>query len=126
MKYSFKFFTRFDSGWNGRSVPSLVVEDHESYGPFFSAELNNLRLTYLEDEILPSLEKVFAGALPEFRFGYEVYDFACDRQTCKVFDYSSGEDILESELDVQDIYKMLKEWGAFLRKWRDQERLAAD
>ena len=125
LKYSFKLFPRLSGGWNGKLVPSLMIEDNESYGPFFGAELNNLRLSYLQDQIVPSLEKVLDGSLDEFSFGYEVYDFNCDKQTCKVINYVE-ENRLEAEIPVKAIYSMLKEWTEFVRKWREQEGLPPD
>ncbi len=106
-------------------VPSLVIEDHDSYGTFVGAELNNLRLSYLEQEIIPSLEKALDGSMQEYEFGYEVYSFVCDKESCKIIDdYEKG--ALQSILPTKEIYTMLKEWTAFSRNWRDQEGLPAD
>src|SRR5258706_16048334 len=91
MKYKFELFERHDSGWNGKMVPTLVIGEHPAYGEFFNAEINNLRLSYLRDKIVPSLEMVIAGRLERYNFGFEIYDFVCDRNTCKVIDMSEDD-----------------------------------
>lgn len=115
MKYKFERYNYFDETDNLNKSTSLIfIENEENYGVYFSTEIKNLGLDYL-NEIVTSLEKVLSGELEQYNFGYEVYSIECKKEISLVIDvYDDWKCI--SEIETQEIYEFIRDWRNHLIK----------
>lgn len=63
------------------------------------------------DEIVEALGGVLSGKRKAYDFGYEVYDFDCDKDDCDVSEWDKKIGLLRT----QDVYDMLK----YFQQYRD-------
>lgn len=116
MKYKFERYNYFDETDNLNKSTSLIfIENEENYGVYFSTEIKNLELDYL-NEIVTSLEKVLSGELEQYDFGCEVYSIECKKEVSSVIDlYNDWKCI--SEIKTQEIYELIRDWRNHLIKF---------
>lgn len=109
MKYKFEKYNYFDERDNLHKSTSLIwIENEENYGEYFSTEIKNLELDYL-NEIVNSLKKVQSGELEQYDFGYEVYSIECKKEVSLIIDlYNDWKCI--SETQTQEIYEFIRDW----------------
>lgn len=114
MKYSFGTDKIVDpmNANKTRNIAYISLDDHEKYGEFFIDEIRNLRLDYLK-EIVLQLEKLLAVQIPQYDFGFEVYNFDCTKNECKVLNTFEGWKI-ECVLPTEEIYQLLRDWRDYL------------
>lgn len=114
MKYSFgtdKIVDPMNSN-KTRDVAYISLDDHEKYGEFFIDEIRNLKLDYLK-LIVSQLEKLQTVEISQYDFGFEVYNFDCTSEKCKVLNTLEGWKV-ECELPTEDIYRLLRDWRDYL------------
>jgi hypothetical protein len=80
-------------------------------------ELNRCDADYIIEEVLPNLEKVLAGELVTYEFGYDatLIDFYNNKA---IVSYNYGDDALEVE--SEDVYAFMRAWWERLMEWKKQ------
>jgi len=77
-------------------------------------ELNRCDASYIIDDVMPNLEKVLAGDLDSYEFGYDstLIDFLKNKA---VISYNFGDDNLEIGSGL--VYNFMRVWCEYLVKW---------
>jgi len=78
-------------------------------------ELGSCSREYLA-EIITSLEQILQGKLEQYDFGYEVYNFDCTKDECKVLNTFEGWKV-EYIIPTEEIYRLLGDWRDYLIDW---------
>ncbi|MBE8723977.1 hypothetical protein [Flavobacterium hungaricum] len=115
MQYKFEKYQYYDERDNSNKSTSIIlIENEEQYGAYFSTEITNLNLEYL-DEIVNSLEQILSGELQHYEFGYEVYTIECKNEISFIIDtYNHWKCI--AEISTQEIYEFIRDWRNYLIK----------
>ncbi|MFD1605912.1 hypothetical protein ACFSJW_04850 [Flavobacterium artemisiae] len=109
MNYKFEKYNYFDERDNTNKSTSLIfIENEDKYGVYFSTEIKNLNINYLND-IVNSLEQILQGELQYYEFGYEAYSIECKNDISSIIDiYNNYESI--TEISTQEIYEFIRDW----------------
>ncbi len=80
-------------------------------------ELNRCDADYIIEEVLPNLDKVLAGDLVTYEFGYDatLINFYSNKT---IVSYNDGDDALE--VDSEDVYNFMRAWCERLVEWENQ------
>lgn len=109
MNYKFEKYNYFDERDKlHKSTSIILIENEENYGDYFSTEILNLNLDYLQ-EIVASLKQVLSGKLQEYDFGYEVYSIECKKETAVVLDLFNNWGTI-AEITTQELYELMRDW----------------
>ncbi|HEY8934783.1 MAG TPA: hypothetical protein VIM65_06160 [Cyclobacteriaceae bacterium] len=97
---------KFDLNEFGR--PNFGVE--EKY--FQLWELASCDFSYLI-QIVDRLGELLKNQIPHYDFGFEVYNFDCNKDECKVLNTFEGWRV-ECVLSTEEIYQLLRDWRDYL------------
>lgn len=95
-----------------QNTPTLDVESEPILYDLHD-ELNSVLMNrdYF-DEVMETLGRVLSGEIGGYSFGYEVYNFSCDKNDCDVTEYLTKK---LGTFRTQDMYDMLK----YFQQYRD-------
>ena len=93
-------------------------------------ELNSCDTEYILNDVLPNIEKIWSGEKywDEYRsptYGaFDTYEFGYD---ATLIDFGKEKSIIsngfgdgEIEVPSEEIYTLMKEWGEYLKNWKNE------
>ena len=75
-------------------------------------ELASCEFSYLQ-KIVDQLSELLENKISHYDFGFEVYNFDCTKDECKVLNTFEGWKV-ECVIPTQEIYQLLKDWRDYL------------
>jgi len=81
-------------------------------------ELASCDFSYLQ-KIVGQLSEVLENKVSHYDFGFEVYNFDCTKDECKVLNTFEGWRI-EHVVPTEDIYQLLRDWMNYLIQFNEK------